>query len=269
MNSNILRQLNQRPIAYYPLYKDLTNSTTAGVILSQLMYWFSKKDKFYKTDDDLLKETHLSKNELRTAKKTLKNLNFISITREGVPAKTYYRIDWKAYELSLVNSTKLDDLNSRNSTSEINATITKTSSKKEREETFYIKNKESVLKYIENVEKTDNIKNKMAHKKALISKFMKNDGSSIEVFEEWRLEENIKILYKTFSIHTISIVVEEKKEDYKLIEIKKNNFNIVLLFQGICVKQSLYHLRIPLKTFNEAKDFLNERVKREVIQIEN
>jgi hypothetical protein len=59
--SNTLKILNQKPIAYYPIYRQITGSTTAGILLSQLMYWFSVKDKFYKTDADIIEETMLTK----------------------------------------------------------------------------------------------------------------------------------------------------------------------------------------------------------------
>ena len=141
---SILKELNQRPIAYYPLYTKLTGSTTAGILLSQLMYWFSKKDKIFKTDAEILEETMLTKNELRGAKLKLKNVSFIKITREGTPAKTFYKIDWQEYEKTLlkftknkekttsenhqtrlVKFTKLDSWNSRNLISEIHETINK------------------------------------------------------------------------------------------------------------------------------------------------
>jgi len=95
---NILRILNQKPIAYYPLYAQMTNSTLAGIVLSQLMYWFSKKDKFYKTNEDIITETGLTPDELKSAKNKIKqHIDFITIAIEGLPAKTYYQIDWDLY----------------------------------------------------------------------------------------------------------------------------------------------------------------------------
>ena len=101
--AEILRLLNKRPIAYYPIYREITGSTTAGILLSQLMYWFSKKDKFYKTDKEIMNETMLTKKELELAKKRIKKLNFIKVTREGIPSKTYYEIDWEKFEESLID----------------------------------------------------------------------------------------------------------------------------------------------------------------------
>lgn len=148
--TSLLKRLHQRPISHYPIYTELTKSSTAGILLSQIMYWFSQKNKFYKTDADFKEETKLTENELRSAKRAIKNLDFIEVMREGIPAKTYYQIDWEKYEktlsefanstvslnslnkivdenhhsqTSLVKSTKLDELNSLNSDSEIHETI--------------------------------------------------------------------------------------------------------------------------------------------------
>ncbi len=101
MSSQILKSLHQRPIAYYPVYRQLTGSTTGGILLSQLMYWFSKKDKIFKTDKEIMEETLLTKKEIENAKKLIKNLDFITVSREGIPAKTYYEIDWEIFENSL------------------------------------------------------------------------------------------------------------------------------------------------------------------------
>ena len=114
----LLKRLNQRPIAYYPVYRQITGSTTAGILLSQLMFWFGKQDKFYKTDEEIREETLLTEWELKTAKSALKKVGFIKITREGVPAKTFYEIDWDKYELILNNieeeTSKQDGINSPN-----------------------------------------------------------------------------------------------------------------------------------------------------------
>lgn len=100
---DLLKQLNQRPIAYYPIYRKIAGSTTAGVLLSQLMYWLSKSDKIHKTDAKIMEETLLSADELRAAKKKIKALDFINVTREGIPAKTYYEIDWNGLENALTS----------------------------------------------------------------------------------------------------------------------------------------------------------------------
>lgn len=199
MNTENSKLLNQRPIAYYPLYKDLTASTTAGVLLSQLMYWFSKKDKFYKTDSEILEETHLTASELKTAKRKIRELSFIFITLEGVPAKTFYKIDWKMFDFSLSEFAKLESAKQPNSNSGIRQTITKTTTKKEREKNFYNDNKEAVDTYISMIIKNDTtIRNKQAYEKKMIERFIKSDEATIKVFNQWRLNINIQNMNKAF-----------------------------------------------------------------------
>lgn len=119
MNKELLQQLNQRPIAYYPVYREITGSTTAGILLSQLMYWFAKKDKIFKTDEEIRAEIHLTADEFKSAKKKIKELDFITVTREGVPAKTYYEINWEIYQTCMCDLLKLDGGNPTNCDVEI------------------------------------------------------------------------------------------------------------------------------------------------------
>ena len=120
---NILKQLNQKPIAYYPLYKKITGTTTGGVLLSQLMYWLSKKDKIFKTDNDIMDETYLTKKELENAKKLIKKLTFITVSREGLPAKTFYEIDWDKMLTSLHQWGKQENPNGGNTTTPKDETL--------------------------------------------------------------------------------------------------------------------------------------------------
>ncbi|MFA5501644.1 MAG: hypothetical protein WC253_03295 [Sulfurovaceae bacterium] len=106
---NLLQSLHQKPIAVYPLYIDVTGSATAGMLLSQLMYWFSTKDKIFKTNEELSKETRLTIDELKSAKKKIKTLDFIKISLEGIPAKTYYEINWDKYEKTLSTYAKAQE----------------------------------------------------------------------------------------------------------------------------------------------------------------
>jgi len=132
----ILIKLNQRPIAVYPIYIKLTGSVTSGLLLSQIMYWYSAVNgrAFYKSDVEIMEETMLTANELRSAKLRLKSLSFINMYLKGVPARTHYEIDAdllfsEINKSSLVKSTKLDKLNSLNSVSDINETNTESTTK--------------------------------------------------------------------------------------------------------------------------------------------
>jgi hypothetical protein len=127
----ILIKLNQRPIAVYPIYIKITGSVTSGLLLSQIMYWYSAVNgrAFYKSDAEIMEETMLTANELRSAKLRLKGLSFMNMYLKGVPARTHYEIDAdllfsEINKCSLVKSTKLDKLNPLNSLSDINETIT-------------------------------------------------------------------------------------------------------------------------------------------------
>ena len=91
---NIIKALSDRAIAFAPIYRHITGSTTCALLLSQIVYWSKKKDKFYKTDEEIADETAMTLAEVRGAKARLKQMPFITITREGLPAKTWYRLDF-------------------------------------------------------------------------------------------------------------------------------------------------------------------------------
>lgn len=106
----LLKALNQRPVAFYPIYVAATGSISSGVALSQLMYWFTKsKDKIYKTDKEFESETGHTAKEMQVVRKHLKKLPFLTITREGVPAKTNYEIDWDLFHSSIDQWSKLEN----------------------------------------------------------------------------------------------------------------------------------------------------------------
>jgi hypothetical protein len=122
---DLLIQLNQRPIAIYPIYIRITGSVNAGLLLSQLMYWYGAVNGriFYKSDSEIMEETCLSESELRTAKNKLKSMSFIDIKAKGVPARTQMLIS-EIRNFSSAKSTKLKTRNQQNYNSEFNETIT-------------------------------------------------------------------------------------------------------------------------------------------------
>ena len=110
---HLIKQLSQKNISFNPLYRELTGSLAGGLYLSQLMYWFGKKDKIYKTDKAIMSETTLTERELRTAKKLIKKLPFITVSKEGIPAKTYYEIDWEIFAIVISKIKNNKDTNSQ------------------------------------------------------------------------------------------------------------------------------------------------------------
>jgi len=92
----VLKAFSQRPIAYQRIYAKLTGSVTAGLLLSQITYWWygpAEQREFYKTDADLMDELALGLKELKNAKATLKRLKIINMIRKGVPCRTFYKIN--------------------------------------------------------------------------------------------------------------------------------------------------------------------------------
>ena len=89
---DLFRSLNKRPIAYYPAYAQISGSVKAGILLSQIMYWYEamKEDEFYKSEKDWLEELSMNREEFRNAKKTLEALDLITVEVRGNVRKTYY-----------------------------------------------------------------------------------------------------------------------------------------------------------------------------------
>lgn len=121
-----LRAMNNKPVAYNPAYAALTGSVTGGILLSQLLYWAAAMDwkEFYKTNPELIKETGLSEDELRSAKK--KVATYVEIVKKGTPCRTWYKLDIDRILANLSSTGKSPQLvpgNPRNQLREIPATI--------------------------------------------------------------------------------------------------------------------------------------------------
>ncbi len=90
-----MKALGSRPIAVHPAYIRLTNSLECGVLLSQVVYWsLAVGREFWKTDDDIRAETLLTIRELRRAKSMIRSVPGVRVTVKGVPARTYYDVDF-------------------------------------------------------------------------------------------------------------------------------------------------------------------------------
>jgi hypothetical protein len=83
-------------VRYYGWFSVLTGSKSSAIAASQLFYWYEKvQRKFYKTDKQLTEETWLNQKEIQRAKIRFKKLDFIHISVEDSPPKTYYSFDIK------------------------------------------------------------------------------------------------------------------------------------------------------------------------------
>ncbi|MHC4538663.1 MAG: hypothetical protein ACYS74_02630 [Planctomycetota bacterium] len=91
----LLKSFSQRPIAYQKIYAQITGSVTAGLLLSQVVYWWfvCGEREFYKTDNEFRDELGMGPREFKTAKSQLKKLGLVRTTVKGIPARTYYVFD--------------------------------------------------------------------------------------------------------------------------------------------------------------------------------
>jgi hypothetical protein len=89
-----------RSISYQPEFSHITGAVTAGLFVCNLVQWTGKqKDPdgwIYKTQDEIMQETGLTRREQETARKILKNKGFLEEERRGIPSRIYYRINLNA-----------------------------------------------------------------------------------------------------------------------------------------------------------------------------
>jgi len=92
-------KLDRQIIFVYPSHIDIAGSIPAGFLLSQIFFLSEKKEsgEFYKTDEEFCNELRMGLDQLTRAKNKLKQLGLISITRKGIPAKSYYKLNMGKY----------------------------------------------------------------------------------------------------------------------------------------------------------------------------
>jgi len=256
----LLKGLNQRPIAYYPIYRELTGSTTAALLLSQLMYWFSKKDKFNKTDADIMQETMLTEKELRNAKLKIKNLPFIKITREGIPAKTYYEISWETYQTCLAQREVTVQPKGQNCDSQKGETITKTTTK------TTTKNKKNNIKksfedFIELLKTTFRL-----YRISTFTAKINKTNSTLEAFKEIKDKdlEAIAIAYAEYVKRNKNLAV---RLDKWLTAVAEGNEEAIEYARKQAPKQNKVNMFEIVDTYFDTKEQIqNEVVDAEVLR---
>ena len=83
-------------VAYYPNLKKVTGSTTATILLCQLLYWCDKSRDYgwiYKTADEIEEETGLTQYEQKTAKAALAELEILECEVKRLDHTSRYRIN--------------------------------------------------------------------------------------------------------------------------------------------------------------------------------
>src|SRR4051812_5666225 len=87
--------LTDRPIAYHPVLARALGSATAGIFLSQLLYWLPRSNDpagwVWKTQPEIAAETALTRSEQETARRILRAAGVLEEKRAGVPARLYFR----------------------------------------------------------------------------------------------------------------------------------------------------------------------------------
>ena len=89
-NGDLAILLSAPPIAFNPVFVDMTGSVTAALLLSVC----SQESERAPANTGLLRLTRLSIAELRTARRVLKDLRYIEERRLGFPAKSEFRVDF-------------------------------------------------------------------------------------------------------------------------------------------------------------------------------
>src|SRR3954454_6059919 len=112
--------LSDRPIAYHASLARALGSVTAGVLLSQFLYWRPRSRDpdgwFWKTQVEIADETALSRTETETARKVLVRAGVLEEKRRGVPAKMHFRVNLtKVVELLTRTRRQLDSAPSTSS----------------------------------------------------------------------------------------------------------------------------------------------------------
>lgn len=92
-----------RPVAYYPRLAPFLGSVKATLFLCQLLFWEGKqRDKeerwIYKTQDEIQKETGLSRREQESARKQLRERGYLDEQYKGVPRQLFFRINLEAID---------------------------------------------------------------------------------------------------------------------------------------------------------------------------
>lgn len=102
----LFKALNERVIAFHPVYAKLAGGVGPGIFLQQAVYWSLKTDDgwFYKETKDFEKETTLSRHEQDTARRNLTELGVLEERRSGDHAVLNYRINFEVLERAIAEN---------------------------------------------------------------------------------------------------------------------------------------------------------------------
>ena len=107
MDVKDLLNSDDRPIAYYKIFSDITGCVKSALLLSQAIYWTPRATLpdgwFWKSMEEWEGETGLSRYELQGARKRLVELGFLEETRKRrrPGANMHYRLNLSAIHAEL------------------------------------------------------------------------------------------------------------------------------------------------------------------------
>ncbi|ELV8670795.1 hypothetical protein QNE35_004326 [Vibrio vulnificus] len=86
-----------RPIAFHRAFIGLGIGVTGALLLSQSLYWSKRTNNiegwFYKSTEDWKDETGMTRTEIETARKKLRNIGVLEEKKVGIPCRLHYRIN--------------------------------------------------------------------------------------------------------------------------------------------------------------------------------
>ena len=105
-NSQIIKWLSAKPIAFNPIVAKSVGGAINGLFLCQVLFWWGKsKDQTWiqKTISEFEEETSLTRSEQDRAIRDLKKLKIIDVQKFGKDNKRHFAINQKELEKLLIS----------------------------------------------------------------------------------------------------------------------------------------------------------------------
>ncbi len=106
-NSALIKQMAQRPILFNAALARLANSATAGLFMSELLFWWEKgayPGWIYKTIQEIQSETALTRSEQDRAIRIWKMMEILTVELRGIPRRRFFKIDYLRLERMVLES---------------------------------------------------------------------------------------------------------------------------------------------------------------------
>jgi hypothetical protein len=107
MNHALMLEVFREPITFHPTYVEITGSVTAALFLSYACYSFDRmlNDQMisdlpdfdgwlHKSQEDWTRDTGLSRRELESARRRLREMGLLQEKRVGAPARLLIKVDF-------------------------------------------------------------------------------------------------------------------------------------------------------------------------------